>query len=148
MTLSRAFVMGYVIFACVAVATFVVAHDGWTGDADPYAASIVNPEAKNVHAPRLVFNKWKIDYDHEPLVLKAFLIVNGPAYALALLSYKVLRLLPPFDDLFPLGVSYPSYQLGLMLLLGFGQWYVVGTLLDRWKRGKRGTVHSSTILGN
>jgi hypothetical protein len=143
MTLRRAIVLGYLTFAGVTVGTFLGSHGGWAGDVDPYIATIASPEAKNVHAPGMVFNKWKIDYNRESWVVRIFMLVNGPAYALALLAYKGLRMVPPFDDLFPFGISYPSYQLALALLFGAAQWYLIGTALERWRKRTRPRITAS-----
>lgn len=131
MTWRRTLLVAYSAFAFLSAVAFVSNHGGWAGDVDPYVATIVNPEAKAVHAPGLVFNTWKTNYEDESWLVRVFMIVNGPAYALALLTYKALRLVPPFDDFFPLGLSYPSYQIALLLLFGAAQWYLVGILLER-----------------
>lgn len=143
MTWKRTFVVVYVIFACLGARVFIMNHGGWTGDVDPYVATIANPEAKAVYAPGMVFNRWRTDYDHEPWLVRIFMMVNGPAYAVALLTYKALRIVPPFDGFFPFGISYPSYQLTLLLLFGLAQWYLVGALVEGWL-GRRGKARMDT----
>ena len=109
-------------------------HGGLTGDVDPYVTTIANSEAKNVHAPGLLFNTWKFSYGREPWLLRMFLISNSPAYALALLTYKAAELIPPFGDPFPFGISYPSYPFALMLVYGLGQWFLVGLVVEKWRQ--------------
>jgi hypothetical protein len=133
LTAQRACIAVYLLWVLTALTALVMAHGGLAGDVDPYVASIANPEAKNAHAPGVLFNRWKISYDQEPWIVRLLFITNAPAYALALLLYKILGVFPPFQELFPFGISYPSYPFVLMLALGFVQWMAVGALIDKWR---------------
>ena len=120
--------------AIAAVSAFLMAHGGWRGDVDPYFEQIAVPELKNPHADGVLFNRWQISYDDEPLPFRLFVYVNSPAMLLALLLNKGLFLFPPFaHEGFPLGLSYPSYLFVLFLTCSFVQWLLIGMLIDRWR---------------
>lgn len=141
LTARRACIAFYLLWVLTALTALVMAHGGFAGDVDPYVAAIADPEAKNAHAPGMLFNRWRISYDQESWIVRLFFIANTPAYILALLVYKMLGVFPAFQDLFPFGISYPSYPFALMFVFGFVQWLAVGTLIDKWlaRKGRHGS---------
>lgn len=122
------------------MSTFIAAHGGWRGDVDPdfYHLNIVLGQwSGDTFSGPLLFNRWNIRYDKEPLTFELFLHANAPAMVLALLLNKGLTMVEPFSyHEFPLGISSATYLFVLFLICGFGQWFLIGTLIDKWRTRK------------
>ena len=85
----------------------------------------------------ILFNRWNIRYDEEPLAFRLFVYANAPAMVLAALLHKGLAMVEPFSyHEFPLGISRATYLFVLFLICGFGQWFLIGTMIDKWRSRK------------
>ncbi len=139
MTKPRICILIYLLWACIAFGSFVAAHGGLAGDFDRQLINTSDPHSKNVHAASVAFNRWQIHFASEPMAYKIFVAAHAPADVAGRLIFKILQLVPAFQDPFPLGLSFPSYSILLMLLLGGGQWYLIGLLADSlWTHFQRG----------
>ena len=138
MTKPQVSILIYLIWACIALGSFVAAHGGLAGDFDRQLIDISDPHSKNVHAASLAFNRWQIHFASEPLAYKVFVTTHAPADVVGRLAFKALQVFPAFQDPFPFGLSFPSYSILLMLLFGAVQWYFIGVLADSlWTRLQR-----------
>lgn len=120
----------YILLACLACAALLAAHGGWKGDVDPYIWHMASAQDRAVHAPGMLFNRWRITHDSEPLLYRVFLAVNAPAHLAALGTYRLLENCEAFRGMYPFGLSYPTYQLCLLLVFGLLQWYATGAAID------------------
>lgn len=138
MTKPRICILIYFVWSCIALRSFVNAHGGLAGDFDRQLINTNDPHGKNVHAASLAFNRWQIHFASEPIAYKVFVVAHTPAYVTGRLIFKILQVVPAFQDPFPFGLSFPSYSILLMLLLGVVQWYLIGLWADSlWRRFRR-----------
>lgn len=120
-----------VLFLVVVSVMFIVAHHGWSGDAEWHGSlndTVASPSDKGL----VFFNRWNFNGSEESTLTKTFLFINIPAFVLARLT---LRLLETFWEEFgtsqPLGLSYGSYTLILSIPLSIVQWWVIGRFIER-----------------
>lgn len=138
MTKPQICILIYVVWACIALGSFVAAHGGFAGDFDRQLINTSDPHSKNVHAASLAFNRWQIHFASEPVAYRVFVAAHAPADVVGRLVFKALQVAPAFQDPFPLGLSFPSYSILLMLVFGVAQWYLIGLLADSlWTRFQR-----------
>ena len=138
MTKPQICILIYAVWVCIGIGSFVSAHGGLAGDFDRQLIDTTDPHSKNVHAATLAFNRWQIHFPSEPLAYRAFVTAHAPADILARLTFKCIQIIPAFQDPFPLGLTFPSYLISLMLLFGGVQWYLIGRLADvLWTRFQR-----------
>lgn len=126
-----------IFFTAVAIA-FAAQHGGWRGNV-PVEHGI--PDTVTGDDGLVLYNRWSLIADREPLFTKAFIIANAPSFGVAKLLIGVLTLfIGEFQSAYPFGLSYPSYTVTLGLLLSSMQWFGIGLALDlglEWMR--RGT---------
>ena len=125
------------------MSSFIAAHGGWRGDVDPdfyhYSVVLGRWSGDTISGP-ILFNRWNIRYGKEPLTFRLFGYANAPAMVLAALLNKGLLMaelfpLYPYHE-FPLGISRETYLFVPFLIFGFGQWFLIGTLIDKWRSRK------------
>ena len=134
----------YLAAGVAAMSSFMAAHGGWRGDVDPdlYHFNVVlgrwSEWWSDISYGPIIFNRWKIRYEQEPLTFRLFVYANLPAMALAVLLHtKVLMMFKLFSYYpYPLGISRATYYFVSFLIFGFGQWFLIGTLIDKWRSRK------------
>ena len=135
MSTSKLCVCLYLVWAAIAGAMLLSSHGGIAGDFDRHLLDSDDPHSRNIHAQTLLFNRWKVGFESEPSIYKWFVIVQTPANIAARLIFRLLTLIHPFDSPFPYGLSYPSYIMLFLLLLGVLQWYALGLFIGMvWKK--------------
>lgn len=130
----------YLAGGVAAMSSFIAAHGGWRGDVDPdLYQDIVQGRwgGDTIYGGSIIFNRWQSSSEKDPLTFKIFVYVNTPAVVLALLLNKALTMVPPFSyHPFPLRITRATYYFVLFLICGFGQWFLIGTLIDKWRSRK------------
>jgi hypothetical protein len=116
-----------VFFAVVSTA-FIAEHGGWSGDI-PLEEGI--PDVVTRDDGIVLFNRWRLVIDREPLFTKAFIVANAPAFGTARLLFGVLEsFFEKFQSRNPFGLSFPSYAITLGVLLSSIQWFGIGHGLE------------------
>ena len=130
----------YLVAGVVAISTLLYSYGGWRGNFDSALVSYDTTIAGDV-----LFNRWHLPPDwwsNESLGIKfvrSFVLANLPAFYLAALLFKILvQWVPPFNSSpFPFGVSEESYFCILFSISGAVQWFLTGTLIDKWRKEAR-----------
>ena len=122
------------LFFAVASVSFVVSHDGWKGDAQ-WTEEINDTIARPADLGFVFFNRWNFYGDEESILTKTFLFANILGF---FAGTSIVDLLAFFSDEFgsnqPLGLSRASYTLMLAIPFSLAQWWVVGRLIDKFRR--------------
>lgn len=115
---------------------FICAHGGWKGDLSSVWSNDVVSEPEMTGA--VLYNRWRLAPDKEPIVVRAFLSGNVVAFMSAKLALEVAgRMSAQFHTSYPYGVSYASYGMTMGIGLSFVQWFVIGILVEFFLRRRK-----------
>ena len=140
----------YIVAGVGGICGLLYPYGGWHGNVDDEDIELEIAGYDVEIAGYLFFNRWRLPPDWgthgEPLVdtfVFCFFVANFPAWIMAVLIDKGLFYLsctciyPTFAvPKFPLGLSGESYFLISFSIWGAVQWFLIGTLIDKW-RGRR-----------
>lgn len=129
----RAILLGHLIFLIATLIISVNAFGGINGNV-PYN---LHEEPDALLESRIVLNRWYLDPQRVPMILKIFMTLNLPSALVAWSFRRFLEMLfSSFQHAYPLGLSAGTYTHGLTFLLSPLQWLIVGYMLH-WIARKR-----------
>ena len=143
----------YVVAGVLTITVFLKPYGGWHGNVDDEDIAQMISSYDTVNPEYVFFNRWLVPMRSSPeeyynwlerKLILIFFFSNLPAFTLAVLIDKGLfylsysSLYPTFAvPKFPLGLSTDSYFLISFSIWGAVQWFLIGTLIDKWRERRR-----------